>query len=191
MSHTKIIFLDIDGVLNSQRYYATLTHEEHQKQYDKYGDGFDPLSYSLLNKLINATGAQVVISSTWRLVGEDMMREMWKARKMAGKIHGITPDFWQQLKPKGEQDSISIPRGCEIKWYLENKLFFHHWCRGEDTQYANEIKNKCTLSHYVILDDDTDMLYEQRNNFVKCTSKNGFTQEEYDKAFLILNGGLT
>lgn len=39
---------------------------------------------------------------------------------------------------------------------------------------------------YVILDDDSDMLYEQRNYFVQTTQE-GLTEEDVSKAIKILN----
>lgn len=182
----KVIFLDIDGVLNSGRYFKAHTFKELNEQHDDYGQGFDELSKSLLNKLIDVTGAKVVISSSWRGAGFDAMKNMWVDRKMSGEVIGITPHFYESLKPKNYPDShsVSVPRGCEIEWYYENIFNFVHW--NWDGPYVQERKALCTLDTYIILDDDSDMLYSQRNNFVHCDNANGFTQEEYDKAYQIL-----
>ena len=40
---------------------------------------------------------------------------------------------------------------------------------------------------YVILDDDTDMLYDQKDNFIHTECVNGLTKELADKAIKILN----
>lgn len=53
----KIIFLDIDGVLNSRKY-------DIQRGAD--GGNIDVSRLELLRKLIFRTGAKVVIASTWR-----------------------------------------------------------------------------------------------------------------------------
>lgn len=53
----KVIFLDIDGVLNCEQ-----TLERH--------DGFLGIEHGkviLLNNIVNETGAKIVLSSTWRL----------------------------------------------------------------------------------------------------------------------------
>jgi hypothetical protein len=58
----KVIFLDIDGVLNSIRSGIGLTgFEGDDKQH-----GLDPTSVGLLKELCRISGAVIVISSTWR-----------------------------------------------------------------------------------------------------------------------------
>ncbi len=62
----KIIFLDVDGVLNSERFFA-----EKAKDGLWVSDNFpyseiDPLAVTNLNKIIDETGAMVCVSSTWR-----------------------------------------------------------------------------------------------------------------------------
>lgn len=54
---TKILFLDIDGVLNSAHVLDT----------QKRGDAIDRDMVSRINHIIDATGCKIVISSTWRL----------------------------------------------------------------------------------------------------------------------------
>ena len=55
----KVIFLDIDGVMNSVN----------TRPQDPRGliDFLDPRNVSVLNAIVEATGAVVVVSSTWRL----------------------------------------------------------------------------------------------------------------------------
>ena len=56
----KIIFLDIDGVLNSEMYEAS--------RKDDCGDGYIDLSrVKLLADIVNATGAKIVLISSLRL----------------------------------------------------------------------------------------------------------------------------
>lgn len=52
--YDKIIFLDIDGVLNTW------------SEQGKYKDYIDPVKLQRVADIINATGAKVVISSNWR-----------------------------------------------------------------------------------------------------------------------------
>lgn len=56
----KIIFLDIDGVLNSETYEASCNEE--------CGDGYIDLSrVKLLADIVNATGAKIVLTSSLRM----------------------------------------------------------------------------------------------------------------------------
>jgi hypothetical protein len=50
---SRVIFLDFDGVLAPIR------------QWDRYGD-LDPMCIELLNQVVAQSGADVVVSSTWR-----------------------------------------------------------------------------------------------------------------------------
>lgn len=56
-SHTKIVFLDIDGVLNSVRYDRVRTEEQ---------GNIDETRLPLLKQLIDETHAKIVLSSSWR-----------------------------------------------------------------------------------------------------------------------------
>lgn len=60
----KWIFLDFDGVLNSNQYFKSLNKKSiYQPNINKM---FDPEAINLLNILIEKTGANVVISSSWK-----------------------------------------------------------------------------------------------------------------------------
>jgi len=156
----KIIFLDIDGVLNVI-----------PKKWDKYGGQFHKEFENNLKYLIKKTNAKIVISSSWRIDGLQVMQNMWIDRKLPGEVIDITPI--SRFMEKDEKDGFN--RGYEIKHWLDK----------------NPTKN------YVIIDDDIDMLPEQLNNFVK-TSDNiehddcidigyGLTKKCTEQAILILN----
>lgn len=103
----KVIFLDIDGVLNSERYWDYLTDQK-LKQIDKYGTLFDPLCVAQLARIIEATGADIVISSDWKqfLSYRDFLT-MWKDRALPGFVTDTTP-------------SIDPHRGNEIAAWLDD-----------------------------------------------------------------------
>ena len=176
----KIIFLDVDGILNCEDAYRS---GECQYQEWVWEDGrkdhyqrFCSWSKDLLNKLIDETGAKIVISSTWRMSGIDFMRKVWEMEGMSGEIIGITPS----LRTQG----ISIPRGMEIKYFLEEDLKFRHINRDEDHQ--RESMKESGVENYIIIDDDSDMLYNQRNHFVHVLpsprNKSGFNEKYYAEA---------
>ena len=181
----KIIFLDIDGVLNCQDaylagqcQYVEWTWEDGRKDHFQR---FCSWSRSLLNRLIRETGAKIVISSTWRLSGLEFMRKVWKLEEMEGDIIGITPSL--------RADGIRIPRGMEIDYFLENGLGFRHINWDEQTQ--REYMEKSGVENYIIIDDDSDMLYGQRNHFVHVLpsprNTEGFNEHYYQKAKAMLD----
>lgn len=180
--YNKIIFLDIDGVLNCQEAYA----KGECKRLDDYGQAFYTPSKDLLNKLIEETGAKIVISSTWRMSGEQVMKDMWRDRKMSGEIIGITPHL-KSTYPIHTDSNIkyTIPRGCEIDFYLKEVLRFRHINWDKDWQEKN-IK-ECGIDNYIIIDDDSDMLYHQRNHFIHVLpsprNMEGFNDYYYKQAY--------
>ena len=61
----ELIFLDIDGVLNSQEFWA-----RHVAAGGRGGlDGIDELAVRRLNTLVATSGARVIVSSYWRFYG--------------------------------------------------------------------------------------------------------------------------
>lgn len=175
----KIIFLDIDGVLNCESAYR---NGECQYQEWIWEDGrkdhyqrFCVRSKELLNMLIDETEAKIVISSTWRMSGIDFMKKVWEMENMSGNIIGITP----RLRANG----ISIPRGMEIQFYLNEMGFSHiNWSKEEQQKRMDN----SGVENYIIIDDDSDMLYSQRNHFVHVLpsprNTEGFNMHYYEKA---------
>ena len=102
-----------------------------------------------------------------------------------GSIH-----FWNGHESKHPTPKIrgySIPRGCEIEYWLKDKGFSHiNWSKVEQEEWIS----RSGIENYVIIDDDSDMLYGQRNNFVHVypspRNTKGFAQSHYEKAKEIL-----
>lgn len=186
----KVIFLDIDGVLNSQDWYVYRrdnvdTHSV-QAQYPFYE--FDPRAIARLNRIIAETDAKIVVSSSWRS-GEtiESLQNLLDSVGVVGEVIGFTPHLWCQ-KPYEEMDGYRVPRGCEIDWWLDNHGEFQriNWSREEQIKYTEKSKVK----NYIILDDDSDMLYNQREHFVHTGHTHGLTDELVEKAIGILNRDL-
>jgi hypothetical protein len=157
MEKEKIIFLDFDGVLNTEAHLRSLQKEKVRSR-DEFGHKFCPTATDNLAWIIRDTGAKIVVSSTWRASGLAAMREMWKARELPGEITGITPHRYSRL------------RGEEIEQYLSS---------FRETQGY--------FPDYVIIDDDQDMLGVQTENFVQTDYIYGITLNDAWKAIQILN----
>lgn len=56
----RVLFLDVDGVLNSERWFA-------QEMRGNLLE-LDPAAVGMVQAIVHATGAEIVLSSTWRLV---------------------------------------------------------------------------------------------------------------------------
>ena len=175
----KIIFLDIDGVLNHQQFYKNRYDEkQHEKtikkedgklikqsEEDFYAEMLDPESIENLNELIEKTGAKVVVSSTWRL-GEtvETLQAILEKRGFVGEIIDTTP------------------RGCGC-CQRGNEIL--SWLKSNEDVIGKPYHE---FNSYLILDDDSDMLYWQRNNFMWVDGYVGLTPTIAYKAIRLLNG---
>ena len=79
----KVIFLDFDGVIVTDRSISTLKHSG--------STPFDRVAVVNLNTLIASTGAQVVISSSWRTDRSLNMKQVLDQAGVRCTIIGQTP----------------------------------------------------------------------------------------------------
>lgn len=162
----RIIFLDIDGVMNHQLWFESILGKPEFKREKKndYRRYFSTFAVKLLNNLTDETGAKIVVSSSWRngrTVAQ--LRKMFRDNGITGKVIDKTP----YLSYEGY--SSSVPRGCEI----------HAWLEINKKKFGDSVK-------YVIFDDDSDMLWWQRNNFLLVDTYCGLTPNLIYKAKNIL-----
>ena len=97
----KIIFLDFDGVLNTEYYQGLLQFQGKQWQ-DQYGAFFDPRAVRQLKRVIDTTGADIVVESSWKYLGLEAMQELWRVRDLPGRVIDITPSLTGNAS-KGEE----------------------------------------------------------------------------------------
>jgi len=164
----KVIFLDIDGVLNTKDWHCRMTKDT---PHDEFGFAFDPIAVSNLAHIIDETGAVIVISSSWKFHGVTKLRKMWEIRNLPGTILDITPNTVSDemlLNANLDEMELGVCRGNEIKEWLS--------------------KHKGEVSNYVIIDDFDDLLPEQENHTVLTDSLIGITEKDAMKAIMILNG---
>lgn len=183
----KVVFLDIDGVLNCQDWYierqSNPMFNPKNMSRDEYKRWeFSPTLVSNLNIIIEQTGAVICVSSTWRR-GYDIegLQKLFKSVGIVGEVVGMTPSMHS---PKGIKDEYTIPRGCEIDYWLGTQKFKRiNWSKEKQLEYLE----KSYVKNYVIIDDDSDMLLSQREHFIKKTTKNGLTEELVNRCVEILN----
>lgn len=157
----KVIFLDVDGVLNSE-----FSREKERNNFDNWMEHeVSEMHVNNLKKIVDATGAQIVLSSSWRFdhpkatgrdfIADPLMKVLDRKLKAVGlDIIDVTPDLRGKI------------RGAEIQDWLDRHS---------------------EVERFVILDDDVDMMEEQKPFFVNTTFKNGLTEEMANKAIEILN----
>ena len=95
----KVIFLDIDGVLNSDSFYEEIFHNKPENQllttsgvwrYSCDAGGIDSRCVKWLNKVTNDTGAVIVVTSSWRKEGLDGISSILAKAGVKGQVVGIT-----------------------------------------------------------------------------------------------------
>lgn len=163
---SKVIFLDIDGVLNTGWWYSQMDRNTPK---DKYGYAFDPISVANLKKILDETGAEIVISSSWKSFGLTELETMWHDRGLPGRLIGITPNtVSDELLLNADLDHMELfsVRGMEIKEWLD--------------KYGKKVR------HYVIIDDMDNMLPEQKSHFVQTNPEVGITDKNADEAIMML-----
>lgn len=142
-----VIFLDFDGVLNTGN----------SPYRDEFGDLFDTASVQEFRRIIESANPAIVVSSSWKMLGMGMLREMWRDRSLPGRIFGITPsDASNEMMLLGAMPSPKL-KGFEIQQWLD-----------EHPDYTR----------YVILDDE-DVAQDgiQRSHLVQTNPNLGITQE--------------
>lgn len=153
-SYMKVIFLDVDGVLNN-RYTAA-----------RSPGGYRGVSDELIRnvrKIVEETGARIVLSSDWRLIREDPERGKdykYLARKLL---------FTGRIRIFGHTDDISwSKRGQEIRTYLD-----HH----------------PQITEYVVLDDNPFRDFGPcglKDHLILTDPNKGLTQKDVQRAICIL-----
>lgn len=157
----KVIFLDFDGVITTARSKGKLDKDK----------------MLLLKRIVDATGAKIVISSSWRSLSlEDTISNITDTNDyFVGEnpficpeaVVGVTP-VMRAFRNSDKKVTFSLPRGCEINRYLDEHR---------------------EIDDYVILDDDSDMLLCQKDNFVQTDGIDGLTEADVERAIEILNYG--
>lgn len=155
----KIIFLDIDGVLNSVEHSVGMKNYHH----DMFRmDEADPVKIGLLRFVCEQTDAKIVISSSWRIgrTKDWFIGYFERARWPMPPVYGMTPTD-ARIGKRGRGDEIN-------QW--------------RDDHMSPEDKDP-----WVIIDDDSDF-YEWQP-FVKTNGVYGLTLKETLKMIDILGPG--
>lgn len=122
-SCAKVIFLDIDGVLNSTEFLPmTLC-----LGWEGWKENIDPDRVSKLNTLVGRTQATVVLSSTWRFHWPaDVMQSLLEDCGYMFEIHSVTP-----TNVKNRVDAI---------WaWLEQHPEVQSWVALDDSPVCEEL----------------------------------------------------
>ena len=81
----KYLFLDVDGVLNSDEWY----HEEWNKDHVYPQGDFDPKCIDIINDIVSKTDCKVIVSSSWRT--DSNLQSVFDKAGLKFQIYSTTP----------------------------------------------------------------------------------------------------
>jgi hypothetical protein len=164
----KVIFLDFDGVVNSDEFFDALKSLTRMIiAMNHPSDAIDEVAVARVERIAAATGAVIVISSSWRYgYHTTQLRGFLYHKGLTAKIIGRTP-MSNELDPERVKTLTTCDeeRGLEIMTWLE--------------QHPE-------VETYVVLDDNPVGL-EPESRRVATTWKKGLLDEHVDQAIQILS----
>lgn len=160
----KVIFLDIDGVCNG---FSTKEKcDQGPGQQSRYITGVESEKIALIRKIVDATGAKIVLSSTWRA--------------------GFCPT-------SSMQDKRALAYLC--KAFAEKGLVFYDYTPfDKNRNRGKEIQDwlDCTedeVEDYIVIDDQVFDIIDKHRGHVLMTSKiYGLKPKAVDMAIKMLGG---
>jgi hypothetical protein len=173
----KILFLDIDGVLNYMPDKESLKILKNNLGYEKFMHeiyGFSETLVSTLKTIIDATNCKIVFSTSWRyfkdhhIEGSDWRKTLADLLNVDQSIFiGNTPD----ISSGWDNGTFSRRRGSEIKIWLE--------CNTEPGKYK-----------FCVIDDEVCDIIPviPKKNVIHVNMKTGLTIDDAKRAIAILNG---
>lgn len=175
MKQAKYLFLDFDGVLNTDK-YIRLLRERKLRSTDGFGPLFDPDAVENLGLIIEAVpSAKIVVISSWKdihgLVG---LRDMWDKRHLPGAIHSITLTLMHEQLLSANLDDPSAFRSIEGA------------CKGREI-FAWLAANDALNDPYVIIDDADGFPTALLPHLVTTDPEEGLTSENVKLVLNILS----
>ncbi len=165
----KVIFLDIDGVLNYTQWYVS---DRNPGNINGQEGDIDPMCVDRVLRICKETGAKVVISSDWRI--------SWEGTLMRLERMGLTRDIVIDKTPE-----LIWTRMSMHDYMLSEEDEGYEFSRGKEVDLWLEAHPECT--NFVIIDDRMDFTDEQEPHFVKVNPMCGLTDDNVDIAIMTLN----
>lgn len=193
MKKAKILFLDIDGVLNYNRYSEDIYYDG-DKQSEVLVEPYVPICkncYIALEYIVaNVPDLKVIWSTDWRCYPHETMQNGWKnplawietnCKFLEGKIVGKTPKKMSSTRPE------------EIRMWLSwNEYYKSHY------PDADEKEDVFDITGYAVLDDyttsamyswfgchffktwfDTGLTMHQAQQVVNCLNSEGYNKSQF------------
>lgn len=148
--NNKIIFLDVDGVLNSAKFDRWL-QDHHMKQYYGY-ELLDQNAILNLQDIVFVTGANIVLSSSWRL--SNSCSERLRQQLLPYGLQFIDKTVCLRQEDRGEEIKEWLSRHPEVSYFV---------ILDDDDDFKDEELKK----HFVQTTFDSGLLEEHVNKAIE------------------------
>lgn len=165
----KVIFLDIDGVLNYTKWYVD---DRNPGNLNGQEGDIDPMCVERVLRICRETGAKVVISSDWRID--------WIGTRLRLGNMGLTEEFIIDKTPENIWKCLS-----RHDYFNDDYDKIYENSRGREIDDWLKEHPECT--NFVIIDDRTDFTEGQQPHFIHVDSMYGLTDDNVDIAIMTLN----
>lgn len=170
----KVVFLDVDGVLNHPGTYGPDAPWRRADERVAIRIPVEPDCVARLNRLLAVTGARVVISSSWRLFArwEDLGPALVQ-HGLVGEVVGETPDL------------VNDPVWLDA-WRNREGAPLEHERLERGMEVAEWLSSHPEVSSFVILDDCRDM-WRLEHRLVLVDSVTGLDDPDVERAQQLLD----
>jgi len=154
-----VIFLDIDGVLNTA---GSLRRSLENQSYSGFHLSFDHGAVENLNKVVESTKAHIVIISSWRFHHTvESMQQLFTENGIRANINGFTGSCFENV----------------------DRIQRHN----REQEILNWLEEQHETPNFVVLDDEgSNYLRALQPRLVRCDPLDGFGNEERLRAAMAL-----
>jgi len=157
----KVLFLDNDGVIclsnnwgERAKKWANFKRDNpdsdatfENKPIQCRFDDFDDKAVNVLNEILEETGAEIVVSSDWRLYANlEELGDYYESQGIIKRPIAVTDQFkdvfpkeWNAFRFRAE---LELERSMEIGHWLENHPEVTHWVAVDDLNMSPEFLSK-------------------------------------------------
>jgi hypothetical protein len=173
------VLLDIDGVL------LPIGKDDTNEPWDS----FPECCMCALSKIIESTGAIIVLSSTWRATADARQHIIDEFKRYASKHGGPLGDI-EYFEHMTSLENHSVRQWEVAEWVLNQT---ERVCTGGKSSKRKQLEPNANGFRWVALDDDTSLTEDARYlslcqpHTVQTESKVGLTMADADKAIVILS----
>lgn len=149
----KVIFLDVDGVLKEE----------------DYGEEFKDECFARLKKIVDATGAEIILSSSWRI-------HYWQLAENGYK----PPEHWSEDDSEAFLDLYNHFEKYGLKVAGRTDYTRHSGPPSRPDEIRRWIVDKEELESFCIIDDDDFYEWEWLSQFLVITRVRKNTEDRFN-----------